>query len=370
MRNDWSSRCLIKPADTLVTVDRHHQAIALGSSLLETRQVTGVQQVKAAVGQHHSLASFTSSRQHFGQRLAITDLLPGRTWPSQQIRNHLAACHRDHADLFDFQSPGCVGQPGHRLGITTGRSRQADRGQNHVSRAGDVVDLPSASRHMARLVSGCRQGNPVAVQCDKGDVQIQHFTQFRGGGQTILDRPDHAPRRTGCLGAIGSDCRRTPVEPVIGGRGRIDNHRNPRFAAGRDHSGQQPGRADTLGVVGDQDRIDRPLVSGNHPLQRLDQFLGNRPVQWLTRFAVDPQDLVRVPMLSPSDHPGLDSGRTRFVGHDQVAADARARQLVPHLATILVVSDDTGHHHLGLQASQHVRNVGRPAQPALTTILP
>ena len=79
------------------------------------------------------------------------------------------------------------------------------------------------------------QHDAITVERDEGCVEIQVALQLDCSRQAIRDRGDPSTGCSRCLGAVGRDRRRTTVLAVIRLRGRVDDHRNPRLAASRNH---------------------------------------------------------------------------------------------------------------------------------------
>ena len=97
--------------------------------------------------------------------------------------------------------------------------------------------------------------------------------------------------------------------------------------------------------------------------QAVDEGPADRFIERMPDLAIDAQYLVRMPILGPAEITFLDRRRPAGIGNQAMRRDAGLLQGQSHLLPGFVIADDAGHRNLCFQASQHVGDVGSPAEP-------
>ena len=149
LRDDWPSRPF-QASSAVVAVECDDQAIAKRCSLLQILNVSGVQQVVAAVREHDLLAELLARINQPRQFVEVADLLVNLARAADQVAENLLPSDRDNADPFDFESSRDVREPTQILRREPVGHADTDHRQHHVTGTGDVVDLAFASREQFR----------------------------------------------------------------------------------------------------------------------------------------------------------------------------------------------------------------------------
>ena len=100
----------------------------------------------------------------------------------------------------------------------------------------------------------------------------------------------------------------------------------------------------------------------------LEQSIRLRRTQGHADLAVDAKNLMWMPLLRAADEAFLYGRRAFVVDRQTAAVDAGPFDLMPQLAPVDVVADDSGQRHVGLESAQHIRHIGRASQPRFTTL--
>ena len=170
---------------------------------------------------------------------------------------------------------------------------------------------------------------------------------------------DFPPRRPAGFQAVRRHGGRSHVSPAIARSRRIDNHRHAAFLRAGDHLLRHLARANAFGIIGDQDGLII-VQAGEHGTQHVvGQVAGNRRAD----FAIDPQHLMRMPMLRPAEVALLQRGRPVRIADHARAIDALAFEFQPHQSAFEIRADHAGHRHLRIQSAKQVGDVRRPAEP-------
>ena len=98
----------------------------------------------------------------------------------QQFLGNLRRGDRNHAEPFDFQSTGNVGERGGFLPVCPGEPGNGEHRKRHVTRAGDIVNLPGTRLQQSSFTRPAGDVHPFPVQRQHHRFQSQHLDQSLG----------------------------------------------------------------------------------------------------------------------------------------------------------------------------------------------
>ena len=241
---------------------------------------------------------------------------------------------------------------------------KSDHRQDHIARSGDVV-------HRARLrwiyfspPVGHDQRDAVAIERDDAEIELQIAAQLPGRPDGLFVRSDGDSRGNAGLGAVGSHRRGAVVTRVVAFPNWVDQHRQSDGPCDVYRHAEQSRSADSLAVIGNQQRIVIGDQGGKLARQAGFQIL----LQRIAHFAVDAQDLMRMAALGLADEAFLDRRGPRGVDQQTLRIDGHIAKQLPHRIAVAVIADDTGVGHFGPQAAEHVAHVARSAQANLAMV--
>ena len=135
--DDWSSGTF-EFSHAGIAVDGHDQDVAKLPGLFEQSEVANMEQVEAAVGEDDSASLFAvlghAWEESFQRGELVTGVSCGEELPQ------FIECDRRGTGPFDFESGGFVRETDGSFQRQAVAQREAQHGEEHVSRTGDVID--------------------------------------------------------------------------------------------------------------------------------------------------------------------------------------------------------------------------------------
>ena len=271
--------------------------------------------------------------------------------------------HRGHAQLFDFQAGGDVGERNGFFPVQAGHAAQAHHGQHHVAGAGDVVDLTPTRREVPRKTIVLDQHHAVGVELDQHRLGRGAAAQFLAGMDGVKRGDDGEAGGQLRLGAVGKQHRRAPIAGTIGSAAWIDKDGNRKAAGLGDHRGEQAGRTHPLGVIGNK---DSPSAADLRQDKAGEVSLG-RGGEGMALLAVNAEDLLGMALGGPA-HVALLRGRDA-VGHGSGWRSTAAWSIeapgfvedMPQRGAGGIAADDAGQNDFGVEGAQQAGDAGRAA---------
>ncbi len=172
----------LEPSHAGVAVDADEQRVAQRRGFGQVLHVADVEQIEAAVGEHHAFAAPPALRGRQAGLPGVGDFAPHASLGGQQFGGDLVAKDHCHTGPLDFQAGCRVGQT-HGIGrVAAGGQAESDHGHDHVAGAGDVVDVARLrGEHLAAAVAP-RQHHAVAVERDQRHFGVQVMAEQPAGG--------------------------------------------------------------------------------------------------------------------------------------------------------------------------------------------
>lgn len=242
-----------------VVVEADDEEVAHGGGLFEEGDVPAVEDVEAAVGEDNFFALLAEGGEFELGLVEGTELSDGGCGEEEEAVVDLFEGDGLNAEDFDFEAGGGVGEadavgPGAAVGTGGGEG-----GEEHVARAGDVVDLSGDGGEGGGLAVAGDEECAVPVEGENAGVEVEALAE--GGGEGDVSAAGAG--FVGALaegvfgfGAVWGDGGGAAVFGVVNASGGVDEDGLAGAAGGGDDALAEFWGADAFVVVFDADGVD------------------------------------------------------------------------------------------------------------------
>jgi hypothetical protein len=347
-------------AHRIVAVHADDQDVALLARKFEVLDVAGVEDVEDAVGEDDFGVGvrLAAAVEFLGELGGGAFFAAGIRVLAMEFVDEFVLGDRDDAELFDFQAAGDVGdlrrlQPG-----CAGGDGHGEGGEDHVARAGDIIDIAGARRDVLAGLAGLQEIHAVSVERQQAGVEVmlvdQCFCEHGGGIHGIGEM--QAGRLLG-FEAVRRNGRSAIIFGVIGDERGIDQHRLFQLPRDRDHFLAEGGGEQAFVVIFEGERI----AGGQFFLDVGHQggfLVGGDGVGG---FLIEAEHLLGVAVLGEADEADLRGGRAVGALNEAIGGDAEFGEEVFEEASLKIVAADGDAEDLGAEGGQASRHIPRAA---------